>query len=164
MFMSWQVNNTTIAAERVIPGSGGIVITPDGIRIDTQKAAQEWQKKQEKEKKDREEKDDDDEDAEPEEARGKDKDNVHVTTVCPPGSKARVNVGKDGTVKDTNVTTVCVEGGGDAEVNVGSVHIDDPKKVKNTVISRKVTGSKVTTITGKGSKSSVDVGSVTIGK
>lgn len=155
----WYVQGSTNAADRVIPGSG-IVITPDGIKVDTQRIVQEKMKEIEKAREEAAK-------AEPEadeETKGSKKEaaeNVHVTTVCPPGSTAKVDVGKDGSVKDSAVVTKCVEGG-EARVNVGSEHIADKKKVKDTVIKRNVSGTAVSTVTGKGGKSSVDVGSVTI--
>ena len=88
----------------------------------------------------------------------------NITTICPPGSKVTVNVGKDANA-DTevgNVTTIC-EKDSEVNVNVGSVEIEGNKKIKGD-IKRKVKAKNITTITGKSSKSDVNVGSVQIGK
>jgi hypothetical protein len=87
----------------------------------------------------------------------------NITTICPPGSKVQVNVGKDSeNVKDVNVTTVCKEGS-EVEVSVGSADIESNKQVKGD-INRKVSNTNVTTIAGKDGKSKVNVGSVKISK
>lgn len=87
----------------------------------------------------------------------------NVTTICPPGTKVNVEVGKElENVKDVNVTTICGQGS-EVEVSVGSVDIEANKQVKGN-INRKVTNSNITTVTGKGAKSTVNVGAVKIGR
>ncbi len=86
-----------------------------------------------------------------------------ITTLCPPGTKVKVEVGKESDdVKDVNVTTICGQGS-EVEVSVGSADVEANKQVKGD-IKRKVTKSNITTITGKGAKSSVNVGSVKVGR
>lgn len=87
----------------------------------------------------------------------------NITTICPPGAKVNVEVGKEsGDVKDVNITTICGQGS-EVEVSVGSMDIEANKQVKGS-INRKVTNSNITTITGKGAKSTVNVGAVKIGR
>lgn len=171
------------AADRIIPGTG-IVITPDGIKVDRQQSLKDELRK-EREEAAREAAEEAaeraaerreeaaersaelrEEAAERSEAKKTKKKaetkGVHVKTVCPPGTTAKVTVGDNGSVKDSSVTTIC-EKGGSAEVSVGSTNIQDRKMVQDTVIQKNVSGTSVRTQTGKNAKTTVNVGAVNIG-
>jgi hypothetical protein len=85
-----------------------------------------------------------------------------VATIAKPNSKVKVKIDDEDSDNEVGDVTVVGDDGADVEVNLGSKHVEGDKG--NTKIETHYKTGDVTTITGKKSKSSVNIGSVKVGK